>query len=177
MTNLGGRYFSVCKFICCHIANCPKTGLKCVFIQFLKIRNSKAAWLDSSVLGFHKVIVIWCLTGAGGFTSKVFHSHAWQVSAGCWQVALVHHRPLHSSAGVSSWSGSRLPRGRDPREREDKLETAVSYDNFRIHTVILTISYVLYISHIYCGRELYNNRRQKSVGIIYKTLRYNVYIE
>lgn len=144
MTNLGGRYFSVCKFICCHIANCPKTGLKCVFIQFLKIRNSKAAWLDSSVLGFHKVIVIWCLTGAGGFTSKVFHSHAWQVSAGCWQVALVHHRPLHSSAGVSSWSGSRLPRGRDPRERGQAGNCSVLR---RLQNSHCHLNYILCVIH------------------------------
>lgn len=50
MTNLGGRYFSVCNFICCCIANYPKTGLKHVFMQFLKMNSE--TWPDGSVLGF-----------------------------------------------------------------------------------------------------------------------------
>ena len=89
-----------------------------------------------------------CLIGAGGFISKVVHSYAWQVSAGCWQVALVlHHVDL--SIGLLECPhdmGAVFPQS---ELRKGKLNTTKSYDLTSKVTLISTISCPLHMSVLF----------------------------
>lgn len=114
--------------------------------------------------------VIWMLDW-----SWRFGSHAGQVGAGCWQVALVHHMDL--SIGLLECPhdmGAVFPQS---ELREGKLSTTVLWPDLESHTHFYNILFVTHVSPVQCGRKLHNDRRQGSVGVIYKTLRVNVSIK
>lgn len=114
--------------------------------------------------------VIWMLDW-----SWRFGSHAGQVGAGCWQVALVHHMDL--SIGLLECPhdmGAVFPQS---ELREGKLSTTVLWPDLESHTHFYNILFVTHVSPVQCGRKLHNDRRQGSVGVIYTTLRVNVSIK
>lgn len=76
-----------------------------------------------------------CLMGTEGPTSKVAHSHPWQVGAGCWWEASV---PLHTSPWSAELSLNMTvvsPTVRVPGEIKVKVATSLTASPWQAHAI------------------------------------------
>ena len=95
------------------------------------------------------------VTEAKGSTSQVDHSHAWQVSAGCWKKASVPHH-LHLSIGLLECPqdvAADSPKASDPKEQS--RSHSVFYNQFEKSQIphFFNIFLITQISHFSRGNR------------------------
>ena len=128
--------------ICYCVTNSPKSGsLKTTAIIYFAHKFVVWPGLALTISLCSTVSAVEAGLGAGESTSKMAHSHGWQVDAGCWLGALLGLRAgsLSSPCGLSSLQhGDWVPRTGIPRERARQTLYCLLWPSLRSKTMLLS---------------------------------------